>query len=361
MAIDTSNDLCAAALDLASRGLRVHPTHGVVDGACTCPKGADCSSAGKHPLLSDWPQRASTDEAEIQQWWDEWPDANIGVATGAASGLVVLDVDPDKDGDDSLEALIDEVGGLPDTPEVLTGGGGRHFYFRHPGGQVPNSAGTLGPGLDVRGDDGFVIAPPSTHISGRDYAWEASAEIADVPLAELPDALRQRLRRRESMRTRKQPDWVNTALRGVGEGQRNETAAKLAGYFLGDGMRADQVTFLLNASFGPNCRPPLPADEIGRVVESVARTRTRAAAQATKSLDEQARQRRAATRATKRPRPEPPGDADVALPDEPPGGRPPAEYPATDAGNAELIAATFGGRLRFDHQRQRWLVWDRHR
>ena len=356
------NDLSAAALDLAARGFRIHPLHGIVKGACTCQERGSCKSAGKHPLLNDWPGRASTDAAQIREWWDRWPHSNVGIATGRGSDLVVLDVDPDTGGDDSLELLKRAIGGLPDTPEVLTGGGGRHVYFRHPETDIPNSASTLGPGLDVRGDGGCVVAPPSAHISGGSYLWEASSDITDVPVANLPDALARRLRRRESGRSRNQPGWVGMALLGVEAGRRNDMAAKLAGYFLNDGMRADQAAFLLTTSFGPKCRPPLEADEIARVVGSVARTRAQSDAQANAALDEGAAQQEATRAESSAPEAGAPEgrDAHVGVPSEPRDGRPPAEWATTDAGNADLMASLSGAHLRFDHRRRRWLVWDAH-
>jgi hypothetical protein len=100
--------------------------------------------------------------------------ANIGIATGATAGLIVLDEDPQKGGTESLAALEAKYGPLPSTVEALTGGDGRHLYLRHPGPgmEVPSSVGKLGPGLDIRADGGYVIAPPSTHRSGRSYEWE---------------------------------------------------------------------------------------------------------------------------------------------------------------------------------------------
>ncbi len=121
---------------------------------------------------------------QIQRWWRRWPDANVGIVTGAVSGLVVLDVDPRKGGGDLLAALEDVYGALPRTVESLTGGGGQHFYFRHPGASVPSRS--IAPGLDIKGDGGLVVSPPSGHVSGRVYAWESGCAPSDVSLADLP-------------------------------------------------------------------------------------------------------------------------------------------------------------------------------
>src|SRR5262245_55641567 len=118
---------------------------------------------GKRPTLADWTTRASTDPDQIQVWWSEHSAANIGIATGRQSQLLVLDVDTHKCGEDSLRKLEEQYVPLPHTIEVNTGGGGRHIYLQHPGCPIRNSAGTLGPGLDIRADGGQVVAPPSVH------------------------------------------------------------------------------------------------------------------------------------------------------------------------------------------------------
>jgi len=113
----------------------------------------------------------------------------VAIVTGRLSGLVVLDVDPRHGGDASLAAFEARHGPLPATVESRTGGGGRHFYFRHPGGRCPNRVG-LEPGLDLRGDGGCIVAPPSIHPSGREYAWRARHGPGEQALADLPAMLR---------------------------------------------------------------------------------------------------------------------------------------------------------------------------
>jgi putative DNA primase/helicase len=110
--------------------------------------------------------------ATILRWSSEWPNANVGIATGSKSGTFVLDVDPRNGGDESLEALQQDIGELPETVTVRTESGGRHFYFQFGDTDTfRNSASKLGPGLDIRAEGGFVVAPPSLHISGNRYAW----------------------------------------------------------------------------------------------------------------------------------------------------------------------------------------------
>ena len=129
-----------------------------------------CRAQGKEPLTKHGLKEASKDAATVLAWWKRWPRANVGIATGAASGIVVLDVDARAGGRESLAILEDEQGRLPETRTVLTGGGGQHLYFRDQGG-LRNSAGRLGAGLDLRADGGYVVAPPSNHTNGNKYRW----------------------------------------------------------------------------------------------------------------------------------------------------------------------------------------------
>jgi hypothetical protein len=100
-----------------------------------------------------------------------WPDANVAIATGMESGIFVLDIDPRHGGDKSLEMLENQYGSLPATLKSKTGNGGWHLFFRHPGTPIPNLISKIGSGLDIRGDGGYVVAPPSLHQSGAYYQW----------------------------------------------------------------------------------------------------------------------------------------------------------------------------------------------
>ncbi|MEZ5145173.1 MAG: bifunctional DNA primase/polymerase [Acidimicrobiales bacterium] len=172
------------ALAAHRRGWAVIPLHGVAATRCTCGR-PDCPSPGKHPRLrwERW-QTECPSADRIRAWWRRWPHANIGVVTGAVSGVVVLDVDPRHGGDRALAALEDELGAVPATVETATGGAGRHLWFRHPGGHV--GSGALAPGVDLKADGGLVVIPPSTHLSGRRYAWAPGRSPDDLPLAAVP-------------------------------------------------------------------------------------------------------------------------------------------------------------------------------
>lgn len=167
-----------AALDYARRGWRVFPCHAPSGGACSCGAGDACASPAKHPRTRHGLHDASADEAVVSRWWRRWPAANVGIRTGA--GLVVLDIDPAHGGEEALAGLEAAHGPLPATLAVRTGGAGLHLYFLHDAA-LRNSAGALGPGLDVRGDGGYVIAPPSWHASGSPYRWSTKAAPAPLP------------------------------------------------------------------------------------------------------------------------------------------------------------------------------------
>lgn len=108
-----------------------------------------------------WADVATCDEAMLTGWFDNYPDANIGIACGQRSGIVVLDVDAGHGGYESLTKLIEKYGALPETPVSKTGSGGEHIIFKYPAGvDIRNSAGKLGPGLDVRANGGYIVAPP---------------------------------------------------------------------------------------------------------------------------------------------------------------------------------------------------------
>lgn len=160
------NELLAAALDYAARGWPVLPL----------------VLQGKVPLTRHGLKDATTDPAQIQQWWRRWPAANIGVVTGPASGLLVVDLDG-EDGLTTWARLEAEHDALA-TLEQATGSGGVHLLLRYPSDlDLGNSAGRLGEGVDTRGRGGYIVVAPSVHPSGHAYAWtgDATAEIAPAP------------------------------------------------------------------------------------------------------------------------------------------------------------------------------------
>jgi bifunctional DNA primase/polymerase-like protein/primase-like protein len=223
----------------------------------------------KRPLIR-WEtlQQARPDAVTLARWFAHSPDANIGIVTGEISNLIVLDVDPKHGGDDSFEELERRFEKLPDTVEAQTGGGGRHLYFTHPGGFVPNRAG-LKQGIDLRGDGGYVVAPPSRHPSGQLYAWARGHSPDDMAVAVLPRWL---LFAGGDVRARRAlEDWRHLVREGVKEGERNSTIASLTGHLLWHRVDPQVALELLLAWNRVRCRPPLDDDEVARVVASITR------------------------------------------------------------------------------------------
>ncbi|SME90017.1 Primase C terminal 1 (PriCT-1) [Tistlia consotensis] len=228
--------------------------------------------ADKRPLVAWEPLQHERPDAEtLRAWFARWPAANVGIVTGALSGLVVLDVDPHHGGADSLAALERAHGPLPATVEAETGGGGRHLYFRHPGGLVRNRAG-LRQGIDLRGDGGYVVAPPSRHPSGGLYRWRPGGSPDALPPAHLPLWL---LGQGGGRLGRSLADWRELVRAGVPEGQRNDSLASLAGHLLWHGVDPDVTLELLLAWNRQRCRPPLDDAEVAQVTRNIVRLHER--------------------------------------------------------------------------------------
>lgn len=257
------------ALKLAALGWHLFPLHTPASGECSCGL-SGCTQAGKHPRIREWPTQATTDSQQIERWWGQWPDANIGVATGP-SRLVVLDVDLRHGGKESLEALVARYGRtILDTVTAQTGGGGSHYIYRAPEHlAIPNSAGKLGPGLDVRGGGGYIVAPPSLHKSGKLYVWEHWYSPTERAPRFLPTPIVLRLQDQQPGTARDMAGWRQLVRDGADEGSRNNTLASLAGHLLRRGVDPVVVESLAQAWNDTRCRPPLPAAEVSRVVDSV--------------------------------------------------------------------------------------------
>ncbi len=165
-----------------ARGWRVFPVWSVDEhGQCRC--GTACGKqSGKHPVTQHGFHDATTAPDQIAAWWTEHPTASIGIATG--DGLCVVDIDPAKNGAASHAACVATLSDLGPTLTVRTGSGGLHHYYTTTT-RIPCSTSRLGPGVDVRCDGGYVVAPPSVHTSGGRYAWEGDR---DAPLAPLTPA-----------------------------------------------------------------------------------------------------------------------------------------------------------------------------
>ncbi len=182
-----------------AREWAVIPLHSAIGGVCSCAKGSACPSAGKHPAIQGWQLAATREAQKIAEWGQRYARANLGIATGSRSGFFVVDVDPDKGGRESLAALVENHGPLPVTVEQRTGSGGSHYLFQWPDFAVSNSAGRLGPGLDVRGENGQIVVAPSMSAKGR-YSWVSGREPWSIAVAPAPAWLLELLRARPALR-----------------------------------------------------------------------------------------------------------------------------------------------------------------
>jgi Bifunctional DNA primase/polymerase, N-terminal/Primase C terminal 1 (PriCT-1) len=239
------------ALALAERGLRVFP----------------CRPRDKRPATANGLKDATTEPSTIETWWRHEPDLNVAIATGAASRLFVIDVDG-LDAEVGLRKLEAEHGALSPTVEVITARG-RHVYLQWPDCPVRNSASKIAPGIDVRGEGGYVLAPPSVHPSGRCYAWsvDCHSAIADAPewlLAKISASTNG-----NGHEVTPPAEWRDL-VKGVAEGARDCTVTKLAGYLLRRRIDPFVALELLRSWNSTRCAPPLPEGDIDRIVNSVA-------------------------------------------------------------------------------------------
>lgn len=256
---ESSSDMLTAALALAEAGWSVVPM----------------APRGKQPLIA-WRefQERRAEPDEIRAWFRRWPQANIAVVTGTISGIVVVDIDPRHGGEASLQILEGEVGSIPSTIEAETGGGGRHLYFAHPGQTVRNRT-ALYPGIDLRGDGGVIVVPPSIHPSGRRYVWLKGHGPDRAEPALLPKPLQDKLVIGRDHSGHPLIYWRELVAAGVGEGERNNTIASLAGHLLWHGVDPDVVAEMMCCWNAVRCRPPLEEAEVLRTVGSIAKTQRR--------------------------------------------------------------------------------------
>lgn len=262
-----------AALRYASLGLPVIPVWPVLSFSrgltCKCSRTLRCASPGKHPIHYLAPRGlkdATIDERTIKDWWGCEPDANIALATGS---VIVIDIDPRHDGDASLAKLEADHGRIPLSWRVGTGGNGRHIYLQAPTDvAIRNSAGLLGAGIDVRGCGGYVVAPPSRHISGAQYTWQSRHDLAPMPDWLIAALAAPRVD--PVLASGRLDMWRGLVRDGVTEGGRNDSVARLTGLLLRRGLDPLLTLEFMLAWNIARCRPPLAASEVEGVVNSIA-------------------------------------------------------------------------------------------
>lgn len=248
---------------------------------CACPMGDQCKSAGKHPHTKHGSSEPLTTATEVELYWARHPLCNIGIATGAASGLVVLDIDLAKDGArDSMRQLWRCYGPPGPTLVSVTGSGGRHVFFKHPGDKVRNVVGHMR-GIDIRGDGGLVVVPPSLHGCGNRYLWHPSGHPRNKRVLPMPtwmDTFRAQAERKRRTRNSRYggPSKYGRvfdpgSLPEIDEGRRNDTLCSIAGRLIHENRPDDEVMEIVQRVNGTHCKPPLPDKEITKLVTHACR------------------------------------------------------------------------------------------
>ncbi|MBF0232494.1 MAG: bifunctional DNA primase/polymerase, partial [Desulfamplus sp.] len=219
----------------------------------------------KRPLIQwkEFQSRIASD-AEVEAWWSKWPDANLGIVTGAVSGVIAIDAD----GPEGLRYMETE---CQQTPIHSITGKGRHALLKHPGFNVQNATRVL-PEIDIRGDGGYIVAPPSIHHeTGKQYQWEFNGlgldELDELPAYEPIQPVNGSSKPKDGIDL--SGIDVNTDTRdGVGEGHRNDSLAKLAGRWIGKGLPFKDV-LIAARGWNQSNTPPMPDDEVKRTVQSI--------------------------------------------------------------------------------------------
>lgn len=262
-----SNEKREAALGYAGRGIPVFPVHYLRgDGVCSCggPGVNPRCKPGKHPITPAGHKGAMADAEIVAAWWTRHPDANIGTPTGRGTRLLVLDAD----GERGRRALAD-LGYPEDAPRVRTGSGGMHVHLSYPEGEeVRNSASKLAPGLDVRGEGGYVLLPPSRNAGGP-YVWEVerNGHLPECP-SWLPILLAKGGKDGEGPKERFD---TAAALAGLPEGERDDAIWRLACKLRNADVPRDMAEKLV-AEAASNCTPPFDPAAAREKVERAYRT-----------------------------------------------------------------------------------------
>lgn len=232
-------ELLKAALEIVESGRRIFPL----------------KPESKVPAIRSWPEKASLDPDMVRWWWRTQPTANIGLPTGAR--LAVLDIDTKHGANPN--------GAYPKTLQASTPTGGRHYYFAVDI-EIPNSVGRLARGIDVRGERGYVVAPPSVLPNGI-YRW-----LNDLDPLNLSDDQARTILIPEDLRSSSSSPRRNFVYRDeVPVGQRNDYLTRLAGYLMAQGYNDDEVHERLVAEAAGLGFEPTRERELEKIVKSVRR------------------------------------------------------------------------------------------
>lgn len=259
MTTKTKKPMLANALRYAEFGYRVFP----------------CAPGQKTPLTPRGCLDATADAAQVEAWWSKWPTANIGIST---DGLLVVDIDgADNPWPGEYRQLDLSLGPVARTPR-----GGTHHYHKQPARAATqngglgwrNTASKLAHKVDTRADGGYVLAPPSMTEDGRCYEWIETMAI-DGPPDSLPEPcgwLQEALGETGSTEVAsRQREPLAGQGNAIGEGQRNDALARLAGGMRRMGLTVHEIGAALEQVNAARCNPPLPPDEVQRIAQSIGR------------------------------------------------------------------------------------------
>lgn len=214
----------------------------------------------KRPYMTNWLQYTKTraDKSTVENWFANLSGAGVGVVTGKISGIIVLDIE-----NDCPYPIEDILKKYPTGTISRSGSGGHHLFYKYPDGvsKVSNRV-RIFEGADLRADGGFIVLPPTLHPSGGRYEWIKRDFLGSFPMALLDF-------KSEAKNTGE--GWITEALRGVSEGGRNDTCARLAGYFFKKGVNSDIVEALL-LEWNEKNDPPLPIREVRTTIKSIERS-----------------------------------------------------------------------------------------
>lgn len=302
------------ALRYAAAGIPVFPLHWIKqDGNCSCRQGAMCQAKGKHPRIKSWNEEATTDAAKIKEWWSKTPSANIGIPMGEKSGLVTLDVDTRHGGEESLAKLVKEFAPLPDTITATTGGGGKHYIFKYTEELCLKNVVGFRDGLDIRTQGGMIVAAPSIHSSGREYAWDSGKSPFEMQTADMPAWLVEEIRKVGTKLTVKKKAADTTPRKKITEGSRNNHLTSLAGALRRKGIGEDGIIATLRAENRDRLDPPLDDEAVVAIAKSITRYQPEA-----ETMD----------------------------------------YKLTDVGNAERFVSMFKDQVKYCSIYKKWFIWN---
>ena len=221
----------------------------------------------KTPMINHWDKEATTDAATVKAWWQRWPDANIGIATGQGSGgLYVIDCDRHQDGVDGFLTFKNwekSHGQFPATWVAWTGSNGAHVFFKDTE-KHKNRAG-LKAGVDFRGDGGYIVAPPSLHPNGTRYRWSDNFNPSKVDIAFADDTIKAFLIDDVS----NLPTTRYVSPEKIPSGERNQKIFQFACMMQAKGASDQAVYAAAMAENESKCTPPLRQNEVSQIVNSV--------------------------------------------------------------------------------------------